>query len=126
MKKSKAKSKNGHGGARPGAGRRWRWKHQPVKMVRLPVAFLDKILEVADYMDQNEGRLPFSQTSEDLIIISGHPSESLSGEELKELAAKRKTQKLVKRVMTGDEQVVVSDATFKELYELPESLWDEP
>jgi hypothetical protein len=126
MKKSKAKSKNGHGGARPGAGRRWRWKHQPVKMVRLPVAFLDKILEVADYMDQNDGRLPFSQTSEDLIIISGHPSESLSGEELKELAAKRKTQKLVKRVMTEDEQVVVSDATFKELYELPESLWDEP
>jgi hypothetical protein len=122
MKKSKAKSKNGHGGARPGAGRRWRWKHQPVKMVRLPVAFLDKILELADYMDQNEGRLPFSQASEDLIIISGHPSESLSGEELKELAAKRKTQKLVKRVMAGDEEVVVSDATFKELYELPESL----
>ncbi len=126
MKKSKAKSKNGHGGARPGAGRRWRWKHQPVKMVRLPVAFLDKILEVADYMDQNDGRLPFSQASEDLIIISGHPSESLSGEELKELAAKRKTQKLVTRVMGGDEEVVVSDATFKELYELPESLWDEP
>ena len=115
MKKSKAKNKNGHGGARPRAGRRWRWKHQPVKMVRLPVAFLDKILEVADYMDQNEGRLPFSQTSEDLIIISGHPSESLSGEELKELAAKRKTQKLVTRVMTGDEQVWVSDETFREL-----------
>jgi len=115
MKKSKAKSKNGHGGARPGAGRRWCWKHQPVKMVRLPVAFLDKILEVADYMDQNEGRLPFSQASEDLIIISGHPSESLSGEELKELAAKRKTQKLVKKVMTGDEQVWVSDETFREL-----------
>jgi hypothetical protein len=114
MKKSKAKSKNGHGGATPGAGRRWRWKHQPVKMVRLPVAFLDKILQVAEYMDQNEGRLPFSQASEDLIIISGHPSESLSGEELKELAAKRKTQKLVKRVMTGDEQVWVSDETFKE------------
>jgi hypothetical protein len=114
MKKSKAKSKNGHGGARPGAGRRWRWKHQPVKMVRLPVAFLDKILEVADYMDQNEGRLPFSQASEDLIIICGHPSESLSGEELKELAAKRKTQKLVKKVMTEDEQVWVSDETFRE------------
>jgi hypothetical protein len=126
MKKSKAKSKNGHGGARPGAGRRWRWKHQPVKMVRVPVAFLDKILEVADYMDQNDGRLPFSQASEDLIIISGHPSESLSGEELKELAAKRKTQKLVTKVMAGDEEVLVSDATFKELYELPGSLWDEP
>jgi hypothetical protein len=115
MKKSKAKSKNWHGGARPGAGRRWRWKHQPVKMVRLPVAFLDKILELADYMDQNEGRLPFSQASEDLIIISGHPSESLSGEELKELGAKRKTQKLVKKVMTGDEQVWVSDETFRDV-----------
>ena len=125
MKKSKAKSKNGHGGARPGAGRRWRWKHQPVKMVRLPVAFLDKILEVADYMDQNEGRLPFSQASEDLIIISGHPSESLSGEELKELSAKRKAQKLAQKVMAGDEEVSVSDATFKEFYELPDSWWGE-
>jgi len=95
-------------------------------MVRLPVVFLDEILQVAQYMDQNDGRLPFSKASEDLIIISGHPSQSLSGEELKELAAKRKTQKLVTKVMAGDEEVLVSDATFKELYELPESLWDEP
>jgi hypothetical protein len=109
MKKSKAKSKNGHGGARPGAGRRWRWKHQPVKMVRLPVAFLDKILEVAEYMDQNEGRLPFSEAS---VIISAHPSESLSGEEIKELSAKRKAQKLAQKVMAGDEWVLVSDETF--------------
>jgi hypothetical protein len=84
-------------------------------MVRLPVAFLDKILEVAEYMDQNDGRLPFSQASEDLIIISGHPSESLSGEELKGLAAKRKIQKLVTKVMTGDEQVWVSDETFRDV-----------
>ena len=112
MKKSKAKSKNGHGGARPGAGRRWRWKHQPVKMVRLPVAFLDKILEVADYMDQNEGRLPFSQVSEASVLISGHPSESLSGEELEELSAKRKAHKLAQKVMAGDEWVLVSDETF--------------
>jgi len=84
-------------------------------MVRLPVVFLDEILQVAQYMDQNDGRLPFSKASEDLIIISGHPSQSLSGEELKELAAKRKTQKLVTRVMSGDEQVWVSDETFREL-----------
>ena len=105
----------GHGGARTGAGRPRRWKHRPLKMVRLPVVFLDEILQVAQYMDQNDGRLPFFQASEDLIIISGHPSESLSGEELKELAAKRKTQKLVKRVMTGDEQVWVSDETFRDV-----------
>jgi hypothetical protein len=126
MKKSKAKNKTGHGGARTGAGRPRRWKHRPLKMVRVPVVFLEQILEVAQYMDQNEGRLPFSQASEDLIIISGHPSESLSGEELKELAAKRKAQKLVQKVMAGDEEVSVSDATFKELYELPDSLWCEP
>jgi len=126
MKKSKARSKTGHGGARTGAGRPGHWKHRPLKMVRLPVAFLEKILEVARYMDQNDGRLPFSKASEDSVIISQHPSESLSGEELKELAAKRKTQKLVTKVMAGDEEVLVSDVTFKELYELPESLWDEP
>jgi hypothetical protein len=80
-------------------------------MVRLPVAFVEEILEVAHYMDQNDGRLPFSQAS--LIIISGHPSESLSGEELKELSAKRKAQKLAERVMVGDERVWVSDETFR-------------
>jgi hypothetical protein len=126
MKKSKAKSKIGHGGARTGAGRSRRWKHRPLKMVRLPVVFAEQILKVAQYMDQNDGKLPFSKVSEDSVIISGHPSESLSGEEIRELSAKRKAQKLAKKVMVGDEEVLVSDATFKELYELPESLWDEP
>jgi hypothetical protein len=95
-------------------------------MVRLPVAFLEKILEVAQYMDQNDGRLPFSKAFEDSVIISGHPSESLSGEEIRELSAKRKAQKLAKKIMVGDEEVLVSDATFKELHELPDSLWDKP
>ena len=112
MKKSKAKSKTGHGGARTGAGRPRHWKHRPLKMVRLPVAFLEKILEVAQYMDQNDGQLPFSEASEDLVIISGHPSESLSGEEIKELAAREKARKLAERVMVGDEWVLVSDETF--------------
>jgi hypothetical protein len=126
MKKSKAKSKIGHGGARTGAGRPRGWKHRPLKMVRLPVVFAEQILKVAHYMDQNDGKLPFSKVSEDSVIISGHPSESLSGEEIRELSAKRKAQKLAKKVMVGDEEVLVSDGTFKELYELPESLWDEP
>ena len=95
-------------------------------MVRLPVIFLEKILEVAQYMDQNDGRLPFSEASEDLVIISGHPSKSLSGEEIKELSAKRKAQKLAQKVMVGDEEVSVNDATFKELYEFPDSWWDKP
>ena len=92
-------------------------------MVRLPVVFLEKILEVAQYMDQNDGRLPFSETSEDLVIISGHPSESLSGEEIKKLSAKRKAHKLAQKVMAGEEEVSISDATFKELHELPDSWW---
>jgi hypothetical protein len=124
MKKSKAKSKSGHGGARTGAGRPRRWKHRPLKMVRLPVVFAEQILKVAQYMDQNDGKLPFSKVSEDSVIISGHPSESLSGEEIRELSVKRKAQKLAKKVMVGDEEVLVSDGTFKELYELPDSLWD--
>ena len=109
MKKSKQKSKDGRGGARPGAGGGDRWKHGRTKLVRLPVALLDEILEVARYMDQNEGRLPFSAPP---VITSGHPSESLLGEEIKELSAKRKAQKLAQKVMDGDEWVLVSDETF--------------
>jgi hypothetical protein len=112
MKKSKAKSKNGHGGVRPGAGRRWRWKHQPVKMVRVPVAFVEKILEVADYMDQHDGQLPFAEAP---VITSGHPSKTLLGEELKEFLAKEKAWKLAQKVMVGDEEVLIGDETFKEL-----------
>ena len=109
MKKSKQKSKDGRGGARPGAGGGCRWKHGKTKLVRLPVALVDKILEVARYMDQNEGRLPsFAPPA----ITSGHPSESLSGEELKEFSAKRKAQKQAQRVMVGDDEVLVSDETF--------------
>jgi hypothetical protein len=111
MKKSKAKSKSGRGGARTGAGRPRRWKHRPLKMVRLPVAFVEKILEVARYMDQNDGQLP-SEASEASMVISGHPSERLSEEEIKELLAKKKAQKLAQKVMAGDEWVLVSDETF--------------
>jgi hypothetical protein len=123
MKKIKQKSKDGRGGARPGAGGGARWKHGRTKLVRLPVALLDEILEVARYMDQNEGKLPPSAPP---VITSGHPSESLSGEELKEFFAKRKAQKQAKKIIAGDDQVGVSDSTFKELYELPDSWWDEP
>ena len=112
MKKSKVKSKSGHGGARAGAGRPRRWQHRPLKMVRLPVAFAEKILKVAQYMDQNDGRLPFSEADEASIVISGHPAKSLSGEEIKELSGKRKAQKLAEKVMAGDEWVLVSDETF--------------
>jgi len=112
MKKSKAKSKSGRGEARTGAGRPRRWKHSPLKMVRLPVAFVEKILEVAQYIDQNDGQLPFSEASEASMVISGHPSERLSEEEIKELLAKKKAQKLAQKVMAGDEWVLVSDETF--------------
>jgi hypothetical protein len=109
MKKSKGKSKSGRGGARPGAGGGCRWKHGPTKLVRLPVALLDQILEVARYMDQNEGQLPPSAPP---VITLGHPSHSLSPEELKEFFAKQKARKLAEKVMHGDEQVLVSDETF--------------
>ena len=94
MKKSKGKSKCGRGGARPGAGGVFRWKHGRTKLVRLPVALLDEILEVARYMDQNEGRLPPSAPA---VITSGHLSESLSGEELKEFWLKKRHGSWLKR-----------------------------
>jgi hypothetical protein len=112
MKKSKQKSKDGRGGARPGAGGGGRWKHGPTKLVRLPVALVDEILEVARYMDQNDGNLPPSDLA---LITSGHPSKTLSAEEFKELFAKRKAQELAAKVMAGNERVWVSDETFREV-----------
>ena len=111
MKKSKQKRKDGRGGARPGAGGGGRWKHGRTKLVRLPVALLDEILEVARYMDQNDGKLPPSEGS---LITLGHPSKTLSGEEFKELAAKRKVQELATKVMAGSERVWVSDEIFRD------------
>jgi hypothetical protein len=109
MRKSKGKSTSGRGGARPGAGGGCRWKHGRTKLVRLPVALLDEILEVARYMDQNEGQLPPSAPA---VITSGHPSHSLSDEELKDFFAKQKACKLAEKVMGGDEGVLVNDGTF--------------
>ncbi len=112
MKKSKAKSKCGRGGARPGAGGGCRWKHGRTKLVRLPVALLDQILEVARYMDQNEGRLPPSVPP---VIVSGHSPYIFSIEEFTNVLVKEKARKLAEKVMGGDEQVQVSDNTFKDL-----------
>lgn len=113
----------GHGGARPGAGRLPLWKHRPLKMVRLPVAFVEVILEVAHYMDQNDGKLPFFQAP---VITSGYSSHSLSGQELEEFLAREEARELAEKIMVGDEWVLVSDATFKELDELPESFCSDP
>jgi hypothetical protein len=117
MKKSKGKSKSGRGGARPGSGGGCRWKHGKTKLVRLPMALVDKILEVARYMDQNEGQLPPSAPP---VITSGHPSHSMPPEELKDFFAKKKARKLAEKVMGGDERVCVNDSTFKGLLESPD------
>ena len=102
MKKSKQKNKTGHGGARPGAGGGCRWKHGRTKLVRLPVALVDRILEVAQYMDENEGRLPSSAS---VVMIPDYPAQSLSSDQRKEVFAKQEARRLAEQVMLGDEQV---------------------
>ena len=70
--------------------------------MRLPVALVDKILEVARYMDQNEGRLP---SSAPVVMIPDYPAQSLSSDQRKEVFAKQKARRLAEQVMDGDEQV---------------------
>jgi hypothetical protein len=111
MKKTKQKTKTRHGGARPGAGGGCRWKHGPTKLVRLPVALVDKILEVARYMDQNEGRLPSSAS---VVRIPEYPVQSLSPEKTKEIFARQKARRLAEQGMGGDEQERVSDETLRD------------
>ena len=70
--------------------------------MRLPVALVDKILEVARYMDENEGRLP---SSAPVVMIPDYPAQSLSLDQRKEVFAKQKARRLAEQVMLGDEQV---------------------
>jgi len=105
------KNKTGHGGARPGAGGGCRWKHGRTKLVRLPVALVDKILEVARYMDQNEGRLPSSPS---VVRIPEYPVQSLTPEKTKEIFARQKARRLAEQAMGGHERESVSDETFRD------------
>src|SRR4028118_1139502 len=47
-----------HGGSRTGAGRPHKWQGGETKLVRIPVTYVDKILQIVAYMDANEGQLP--------------------------------------------------------------------
>ncbi|MEG3923043.1 hypothetical protein QUA07_28595 [Microcoleus sp. T3_A4] len=47
-----------HGGKRLGAGRPHRWAGGKTKTIRVPAAYVDKILRVVQFMDCNEGQLP--------------------------------------------------------------------
>lgn len=49
---------NRHGGSRLGAGRPYKWHGGKTKLIRIPVAYVNKILRVVVYMDTNEGQLP--------------------------------------------------------------------
>jgi hypothetical protein len=107
------KNKTGHGGARPGAGGGCRWKHGRTKLVRLPVALVDKILEVARYMDQNEGRLPFPASV--VILPADSPAQSsFSDQARKEIFAKQKARRQAEQEMFGDERARVRDKTFED------------
>ena len=49
-----------HGGERLGAGRPHKWQGGKTKLVRIPIAYVDKILRVVAYMDAWEGQLPLN------------------------------------------------------------------
>jgi hypothetical protein len=51
---AKGKTKGKRGGTRPGAGNPYKWKHRETKPVRLPIALIPKILEIAQLIDGQE------------------------------------------------------------------------
>jgi hypothetical protein len=51
---AKGKTKGKRGGIRPGAGNPYKWKHGETKPVRLPIALIPKILEIAQLIDGQE------------------------------------------------------------------------
>ena len=77
MKQPKIK----HGGSRTGAGRPHKYQGGETKLVRIPVAYVDKILRVVAYMDANEGQLPqeiaFATEGEDFSLPGYDSSQEL-------------------------------------------------
>lgn len=47
-----------HGGTRLGAGRHYKWVGGKTKTMRVPAAYVAKIVRVINYMDSHEGQLP--------------------------------------------------------------------
>ena len=69
-----------HGGSRLGAGRPHKYQGGETKLVRIPVAYVDKILRVVAYMDANEGQLPLEiafATEEDFSLPGYDASREL-------------------------------------------------
>lgn len=79
---------SGRGGARPGGGGPFKWKHGETKQVRLPIAILDKIMEIARKLDNGEA------------IDSGAKSIDLSNVKVYKLHG-REVVRLVDLVATG-------------------------
>jgi hypothetical protein len=76
MKQKKSK----HGGSRTRAGRPHKYQGGKTKLVRIPVAYVDKILRVVAYMDANEGQLPLEiafATEEDFSLPGYDASREL-------------------------------------------------
>ncbi len=85
------KNKSNWGGVRVGAGRGAKWVHGKTKSVRLPVALLDKILDIAHYMDRNDGKLPPNTLAEVLPPTFSNPMfRSITSEEFEADANWRK------------------------------------
>ena len=57
-----------------GAGRPHKYQGGETKLVRIPVAYVDKILRVVAYMDANEGQLPtdIAFFTEEDFSLPGH------------------------------------------------------
>ena len=73
---------------------------------------VDKILEVARYMDQNEGRLPLPDS---VVVLPDYLAPSSSHDEVrKELSARQKARRLAEQIMLEAEQVRVSEKTLED------------
>ncbi len=70
-----------HGSKRLGSGRPHKWQGGAMKLVRIPISYVEQILRVVDYMDANEGRLPtgiaFHTEGENFTMPGYDPSSEL-------------------------------------------------
>lgn len=64
------------GGKRPGAGAKPKWRHGKTKVIRVPEAFADQLLEIAQHLD---GGLDESVIKSEIEIVTESKTVNLSG-----------------------------------------------
>jgi hypothetical protein len=108
-------SKKSRGGVRPGAGRPYKWVHGPTKLIRVPIALANDILQYARDIDSQGGfPTPYLQSQS----VKFRPDSELARENkhlrhlISSIYAHHEREEMLKRMKARFKQVLTGKDEF--------------